>query len=52
MEKIVELQGKRVYISVLDTNGNWLKLLEMNVSPECNKFYRLPIMVKVEGKEK
>ena len=52
MEKIIEIEGKRIYISALDTNGNWLKLLEMNVSPGVNKFYRLPIMVKVEGKEK
>ena len=52
MEKIIEVEGKRAYISVLDTNGNWLKLMEMNVSPELNKFYRLPLMIKIECKEK
>lgn len=52
MEKIIETEGKRIYISVLDINGNWLKLMEMNVSPELNKFYRLPLMIKLEGKEK
>ena len=52
METLVEAPGKRIYISVLDKNGNWLSLLEMNVSSDVNKFYRLPIMIKVESKEK
>ena len=52
METLVEAPGKRIHISVLDNKGEWLTLLEMNVSPDINKFYRLPIMIKVVSKDK